>query len=115
MSLIANSKTDSGVRRFASSSYGHRHRHRDHHHFLRTGLPRHHIQLVGKHSGVKYGRCQLRPLVDCFRREPFRKGAWRVLIEDLYMMESYKTHWMPNVSLVTPGVDRNIGGSNRHA
>jgi hypothetical protein len=79
------------TRRFAPGSHGYRHCYRDDHHFLRAGLPRYHFQLVGKHGGIQYGRCEFRPLVNCPQRELFRKGAWRVLIENFYMNQSYKS------------------------
>lgn len=67
------------VRRFAPGSHGYRHCYCDDHHFLRTWLPLYYFQLVGKHSGIRYGRCEIRPLDDCSQRELFWKGTWRIL------------------------------------
>lgn len=77
------------VRRFAPSCHGYRHCYCNDHHFLRAGLPCYHFQLVGKHSGIQYVRCEVRALVDCSQGKLFRKGSWRVLIEDVYMIESF--------------------------
>ena len=74
------------VCRFAPSCHGYRHCYCDDHYFLRTGLPCYHFQLVGKHSGIQYVWCEVRALVDCSQGKLFRKGPWRVLIEDLYMI-----------------------------
>lgn len=57
----------------------------DHHRFC-PGISLYLIQLVGKHGGIQYRRCELRPLVDRSQGWPFWERTWRVLTERRHIL-----------------------------